>query len=340
MPRIASDSPPLPSAWPDLADVGTSTLARVLYTRLATHGRLRQLQLLVAVSDCGSIARAAGEIPMSQSAATQALAELERIFGTQLFERHARGIRPTPAGRALTDAARGVMTRLQQAAESLAAIRQGASAALRIGAIPAASGALVAPLLGAFYDAHPDVHLELQEDSGSSLLPQLAGGNLDAVFCRTPQRLPASLVFEPLLDDDVVILAAPSHPMAGRRNLPLEALAGARWVLPAASIQLREVFESLVLGALPEAKWFPVSTLSLPALEGLLQQPGAVTLIPRSVSAGMLAGARVCRLDVAMSVPLSPLGVAHSAHDAPGLLRDFLALLRERLERKTTTGGR
>ncbi|WP_373376147.1 LysR family transcriptional regulator [Cupriavidus nantongensis] len=331
MPRIASDSPSLPPAWPELADASTAALAKVLYTRLASHGRLRQLQLLMAVDDCGSIARAAGEMHMSQSAATQALAELERIFGTQLFERHARGIRPTPAGRALIAAARGVMARLQQAAESLAAIRQGASTALRIGAIPAASGALIAPLLGAFYEKHPEVHLELQEDSGAALLPQLAGGNLDAVFCRTPQRLPASLVFEPLLDDDVVILAAPSHALAGRRDLPLAALADARWVLPAASIQLREVFETVVLGALPEAKWFPVSTLSLPALEGLLQQPGAVTLIPRSVSAGMLAGARVCRLDVALSVPLSPLGVAHAAQHAPGLLQDFLVLLRERL---------
>jgi len=48
---------------------------------------------------------------MSQSAAPQAMAELERVLGTQLFERHTRGIRPTPAGRALVSASRGLWMR-------------------------------------------------------------------------------------------------------------------------------------------------------------------------------------------------------------------------------------
>ncbi|KAB2895761.1 MAG: LysR family transcriptional regulator, partial [Burkholderiaceae bacterium] len=68
---------------------------------MATQGRLRQLHLLVELEDCGSIMRAAEFLHMSQSAATQALAELERILGMPLRERHARGSRLTPAGRKL-----------------------------------------------------------------------------------------------------------------------------------------------------------------------------------------------------------------------------------------------
>ncbi len=309
-------------------DDESSSLAKVLCARLATHGRLRQLQLLVAIEDCGSIARAAAQIPMSQSAATQALAELERIVGMKLFERHARGIRSTPAGRALMSAARGAMAGLLEAAESLAAIRHGATATLRLGAIPAASQALMSPLLGAFYRAHPDVHLELQEDAGARLLPMLTSGSLDAVFCRAPQRLPAGFMFEPLLSDEAVVMAASGHALAGRSDLPMSALAGARWVLPAANIQLREVFETVVLEALPQAQWFPVSTLSLPVLEGLLQQPGAVALLPRSMSAGLLTGGRVCRLDVVLSAPLAPLGVAYPQANAAALLQSLLALAR------------
>lgn len=311
------------------SDAEPSGLAKALYARLASHGRLRQLQLLLAMEDCGSIARAAAQIPMSQSAATQALAELERIVGMKLFERHARGIRATPAGLALMSAARGAMAGLLAAAESLAAIRHGATATLRLGAIPAASYALVSPLLGAFYGEHPEVHLELQEDAGARLLPMLTAGSLDAVFCRAPQRLPAGFVFEPLLDDEAVVVAAAGHALAGRAGLPMAALAGARWVLPAASIQLREVFETVVLGALPQAQWFPVSTLSLPVLEGLLQQPGAVALLPRSMCAGLLAGGRVCRLDVALSAPLAPLGVAYPSAHAAALLQSLLALARQ-----------
>lgn len=72
---------------------------RVLFSRLAKHVRLRQLQLLLALQQCCSIAKAAAHLDMSQSAATQALAELERVLDLRLFERHSRGIRPTQAGR-------------------------------------------------------------------------------------------------------------------------------------------------------------------------------------------------------------------------------------------------
>nr|WP_328706764.1 LysR family transcriptional regulator [Cupriavidus necator] len=309
-------------------------LAKTIHARLVRQGRLRHLQLLVMVEDCGSIARAASEVCMSQSAATQALAALERVIGMRLFERHARGIRPTESGRGLISCAREVMARLQQSAEYLAASKRGAISALRIGSIPAASYALIAPHLAAFYGTHPDVHVDLEEDSGARLLPLLIGGGLDALFCRDPRRLPAELMFEPLLEDDAIIVAASSHPLSMVAGLSLAALDGARWVLPPASVQLREMFESIVLGALPNATSFPLSTMSLSVLEGFLQQPGAVTLLPRSVSTGMVASGRVCELDIAITAPLDPLGVVHSTEGAPDLLQAFLSIARQELGRR------
>lgn len=332
MARLPTAPPLSPDAVPSDID-DPSNLAQVLYARLTAHGRLRQLQLLVAMAECGSIARAAERIPMSQPAATQALAELERLVGTALVERHARGVRVTPAGEALMSAARGAMAGLLGAAESLAAIRRGATGTLRLGAIPAASQALLSSLLAAFYAAHPDVQLEVQEDAGARLLPRLTGGSLEAVFCRAPVQLPAGFVFEPLRADDGVVIAANGHPLAGRADVPLQALADARWVLPVASIQLREVFDTLVRGALPHARWFPVSTVSLPVLEGLLQQPGAVSLMPRSMAAGLVAGGRVCRIAVDLSAPLAPLGVAYRQLHVPVLLQDLLALARGTADR-------
>ena len=300
--------------------------SRVLFSRLLRHGRLRQLQLLVTLQHSGSLMKAAQHLDMSQSAATQALAELERVLDLRLFERHARGMRATPAGQALTDAARGVMSELEDVAETLAAIRLGASAALRLGSIPAAAHVILGPLLARFYVRHPQV------GEGARLLPLLIAGALDAVFCRRPALLPDSHSFAPLLADEAVFIAAPSHPLARVRQLRLAQLAQARWVLPASSIAVRDIFERVVLAALPQAQWFPVATVSLPVLEGLLSQPGAVTVVPRSILPALHHGGPspgVCLLDIALApetLALAPLGMAYRSEAMPALLREMLAL--------------
>ncbi len=237
----------------DGLDDAATPQGRLLYSRLTKHVRLRQLQLLVALQQCGSVVQAAATLHMSQSAATQALAEMERVLDIRLFERHARGIRPTLAGQTLVDTVRGVLAALEEVAESLAAIRRGAAAALRLGAIPAAALAILSPLLARFYAEHPEVHVDVHEDASTRLLSQLLGGGLDAVFCREPALLPGPFAFEPLLADTAVVVAARSHALAGRRGVPLQALTGARWVLPTANIAVRGIFEAEVLQALPDA---------------------------------------------------------------------------------------
>ena len=305
-----------------------SGLATVLYARLAAHSRLRQLQLLVEIDDCGSIARAAERLHLSQPAATQALAELERLLDIKLFERHARGARATAAGRALLAAARGTLAELREAAESLAAIRRGAPGTLRLGAIPAATASLMPPLLAALAQSHPEVHLELLEDRGSRLLPLLTAGGLDAVFCRRPPALPSGFRFEALRDDAVVVAAGATHPLAGRRGLALADLAESRWVLPAAHTQLREIFEQTVRQALPDVRCVPASTISLPLLAGLLAQDGVVTLVPLSLADALIGSQPVVRLGVSVEAQLGPLGVAYDAGCQFELLQECLQLAR------------
>jgi molybdate transport repressor ModE-like protein len=136
---------------------------------LAKYLRMRQLQLLLALQQSGSILQAAKKLHMSQSAATQALSELEKVLELQLFERHARGIRATAAGKALIDSATAVMHTLEDTASVLVEISSGAKAALRLGVIPAATYALLSARLTHFYDQHPDVLVDIQEGRGREL---------------------------------------------------------------------------------------------------------------------------------------------------------------------------
>ncbi|WP_341477386.1 LysR family transcriptional regulator [Cupriavidus alkaliphilus] len=300
----------------------------MLYGRLIRQGRLRQLELLTLIADCGCIARAAKEACMSQSAATQALAQLELVLGMKLFERHARGIRPTACGQGFISHVREVMARLEQSAEFLASSRQGNTAVLRIGSIPAASYALAAPAISAFHQFHPDVSIELQEDRAVRLISLLNAGGLDVVFCRLPSLLPDSLYFEPVLHDEAMVIASSSHPLRNRAALPIQALQGARWVLPPSGAHLRGIFNSVVLRALPDAELLPLAAVSLPVLEAFLKLPGVVALIPRSLSGGVFASGRVCQLRVSMPVGLAPLGAVHVTDPVPELVQRLLAIAR------------
>ena len=136
----------------------------------------------LAVAEYLNFRHAANALGVSLSSVSARVKTLEQDLGVLLFERHARGMRATPAGQALTDAARGVMSELEDVAETLAAIRLGASAALRLGSIPAAAHVILGPLLARFYVRHPQVHVDVQEGEGARLLPLLIAGALDAVF--------------------------------------------------------------------------------------------------------------------------------------------------------------
>jgi DNA-binding transcriptional LysR family regulator len=281
------------------------------------------------MDDHGSIARAAASIHLSQSAATQAVGDLERLLDVKLFDRHARGIRATTAGQALIAAARGAMAGLVGAVESLSALQRGATGTLRLGAIPAASYTVLPALLELFCADYPGVHLEVKENAGNALLPLLLAGHLDAVFCRAPPSLPADFAFTPLLADDVVVIGAASHPMAGKADVSLDSLADSRWIMPTVNIEVRAIFDAVVLRNFPAAQFLMVSTVSVPVLEGLLQQGNAATICPRSVAKGLLANPRICLLDVTLPArlpPLSPLGVAYRETNTAEPLQNLLAL--------------
>src|SRR2546421_12664806 len=104
---------------------------------------VRRLQLLRAVVTSGSISAAARNLGYSPSAISQQLAVLEREAGTALLERVGRGVRPTPAGRLLSEHAEVVSEQLSKAEHELTELKAGRSGRLTIRYFATAGAALV-----------------------------------------------------------------------------------------------------------------------------------------------------------------------------------------------------
>ena len=112
--------------------------------RIRRRLKLRDLDLLMAVIQAGSMGKAAGRFNMTQPAVSKLIAELEHTFGVRLLDRSRQGVEPTPHGRALVKRGIAVFDELRQGVQELDFLSDPTAGELRIGATEPLAAAIVA----------------------------------------------------------------------------------------------------------------------------------------------------------------------------------------------------
>src|SRR4051794_11567810 len=120
-------------------------------------GRLkfRHLLLVDAISRHGTLVMAADELQITQPAATRTLRELEQMLGVTLFERHARGLAPTPFSEAFSASARAVLAQIRQAERHITELIDADRGQLVIGTHLAGAVALLPRAVASLKEHHP-----------------------------------------------------------------------------------------------------------------------------------------------------------------------------------------
>ena len=278
----------------------------------------RQLEVFSAIAGAGSVRAAADQLGLTQPAASMALAELERLLGAPLFDRQRRRLSLNEHGRSLLPRARDVVERMRELG---ADARPGGE--LSIGASNTVGNYLVGDLLGGFVAAHPQVRLRLRVANSEEILAGIADLSLD-VGCIEAPATHADVQLLPWRRDELVVCVRSDHPLARRRRLRAEHLAGQRWILRERGSGTRTVFEQAsrdVLGALDVA-------LELGQSEAITQAVIAglgIACLPRvaiadAVAAGRLVPLRTPFLDLARELSL----VVHRTRYRGVTLRAFL----------------
>lgn len=147
--------------------------------RLAQRLDLTSLHLFVTVAEQGSIARAAQQAFIAASAVSKRLAELETTLGTALVQRHARGVRLTPAGQALLHHARTLLFGLDKMWGELSEYAQGVRGHVRVHASMSAIVQFLPEDLGRFATHHPQVKIDLAEHLSGEIERAVAEGAAD-----------------------------------------------------------------------------------------------------------------------------------------------------------------
>lgn len=173
---------------------------------------LRQLEVFVAIARTGSARAAADRVARSQSAASSALAELESVLAVALFDRIGRRLVLNENGRALLPVAAAL---LEQAADLEDLLRGEHAAALRIAASLTIGEYLLPPLLARWKQQHPHSRVRMMIGNTSEVIAHVVGNDADVGFIEGSQTHPDLRVLS-WRGDDLVIVAAPGHALAGK----------------------------------------------------------------------------------------------------------------------------
>ncbi|WEO93053.1 LysR family transcriptional regulator [Streptomyces sp. FXJ1.172] len=188
----------------------------------------------VTVCRLGSLSAAAAELGYTQSAVSRQIAGLERQLGISLVQRHARGVRPTPAGEVFRHHAHLAVNEADRAVRAARDARDGAlSRPLAVGATPSLAAGIVPTAIRRLLDRVGSLQWSLLPGLSAQLHDRVIAGDLDvAVVTDAPPGLPHDPRIERRflgMDEMVVVLPA-DHPRAGHGPVRIQELADQTWV--------------------------------------------------------------------------------------------------------------
>lgn len=281
---------------------------------IASRLRLKQLRLLIALDDRGSLHKAAEHISISQSGATKALHEVESLIGMPLFERQPKGLAANEMGRCMIRYARLIHSDVEHLHEEMLSILQGQGGRLSVGVIMGAMP-LLTRALTALRLKQPELSIELVENTSATLLGLLDQGRLDLAICRTSvgQRSDAYDCIE-LSEEPLAVVASQDHPLAGARTLQLSQLSDYRWLVYPKDMPMRQALERELNEAGLQIPRYPLETSSIFATILLVQQdPTLLAVIPAEVAAFCEQHHLLVKLPVLLRALSEPFGVISRA---------------------------
>lgn len=300
--------------------------AAVLRTRLSSRARVRQIEVFVTVADLGGAHPAAQRLGISQPGVTKHLQDLERLLETPLFLRHAKGMKLTAGGEQLLASARAILANLDEVAERTAALNGGGRSMVRVVASQGAVASLLAQAIPAFGRTNPGIFVAVREADPLGLTSLVTQGDADLAICRQLDQPPRGWVFTPVMQDRLIVVAGPQHPLVGsHRALTVAALAKQTWLSWPLESRARSGFDQLFKGG-PTPDLWPMMTRSPVMLWSMLRAHPVLALLPASYLHEFLQCGQLVQIPARVSMPLAPLGILQPQGAPAATLRlaDFL----------------
>lgn len=289
-----------------------------------------QLRTFLKVARRLSFTRAAEELHLTQPAVSAHIRKLERAIGGALFEQIGRRVSLTATGEVVYRYAEQMLALESELQAAIADAQEVCQGALAIGTSTTIGISVLPDLLRQYRQAHPLVRLQVRIGNFPEVVHGLLDGQLDVGLIpneAADDRLDDRLESAPVLEDELVLVVAPSHRWTDAGSVAPEDLIGEPFVLPGAGSRLRPQVEAVLapFGVTPDVV---AESNSLIAIARVVETGIGVSLISRLAVADELRQGRLCEValrGVAAPRPVCLL-IHRDKHRTPAL-RAFQALL-------------
>ncbi|SDH87814.1 LysR family transcriptional regulator [Alteribacillus bidgolensis] len=184
---------------------------------------LKQLIYFLTIIEHESFTKAAAELRVAQPAITKSIQNLEHEIGLRLFIREKRSVRLTMEGSVLKKHALEIRQKINQTKKELKEIKEGIRGTVQIG-IPSMAGSYYFPdKLSLFKEKHPDMEIDIYEAGTTAIEKEILEGNLE-MGTVVVDEVSEMLDIHPFLQEPLMLVVPPSHPLASSSSVSLEKL--------------------------------------------------------------------------------------------------------------------
>ena len=255
---------------------------------------MRQLEVFLATAKHQNITRAAASLAMSQSAASGSLKDLEQQFDVQLFDRIGKRLQLSELGHQLRPQAENLMAQARDFEQAL--VGDDVMGRLQIGATLTIGNYLAVGMIADFRRRHQAVDVALSVANTENIARRVAAFELDMGLIEGELNHPDLQTLH-WRKDELVVFAAPDHPLAGAEALDDDMLRALPWIVREPGSGTRQTFERAMHGILPDL--------------GIAMELQHTEAIKRAVEAGLGVGclSRIALVEAFRRGSLVPLPV-------------------------------
>jgi DNA-binding transcriptional LysR family regulator len=318
--------------------------------RIGRRVKVRDLHVLLAVAQCGSMAKAADQLSISQPVVSKTISDLEHALGVRLLDRTSQGVEATVYGRAFIECGTAVFDELRRGVQQIEFLSDPTQGKVRIGGAGPLVDELIPAVIARLAHRYPRIEFRVTESDTPTLCWLLRERKLDLVIGRNSMSaVDEDLASDPLFDDPIFVVAGLNNPWSGRRKIALADLLHEPWCMPEPdNLAWALVVEGFGAAGVPPPTPQVVSN-SMAVRLRLVESGRFLSILPHSTLHFACKRLRIAKLQVAIPMKTRPVEVITLRNRTPnpiaklfiGQLREFATVLtKRRNENPSRRGGR